>query len=152
MVPLSRPGDHFQSEEGVTFVREEGGHFPSEFPQSFKFKEPAQRPPPIHQSLQNPSLCRQLQRFITLSISSPGRRTNSANACDISYCYSITNLQIIVKNRFFCEYSFLMIPLGNTGGVALGHLPCQSECCPLCTYGQRSLSGRQKNQTHLLWT
>ena len=32
MVPLSRPGDHFQSEEGVTFVREEGGHFPSEFP------------------------------------------------------------------------------------------------------------------------
>ena len=32
MVPLSRPGDHFPSEEGVTFVREEGGHFPSEFP------------------------------------------------------------------------------------------------------------------------
>ncbi len=32
MVPLSRPGDHFQSEKGVTFVREEGGHFSSEFP------------------------------------------------------------------------------------------------------------------------
>ena len=32
MIPFSRPGGHFQWEAGVTFVREEGGHFPSEFP------------------------------------------------------------------------------------------------------------------------
>lgn len=31
-VPPSCPGDHVPSEAGVTFVREERGHFPSEFP------------------------------------------------------------------------------------------------------------------------
>ena len=32
MFSLSRSGGHFPSEQGVTFVRAQRGHFPSEFP------------------------------------------------------------------------------------------------------------------------
>ena len=58
MVPLSRPGDHFQSEKGVTFVREEGGHFPSEFPPHTEDDKISKRTKDgIHEHLMNGEWC-----------------------------------------------------------------------------------------------
>ena len=38
MFSLSRSGGHFPSEQGVTFVRAQRGHFPSEFPPATKYE------------------------------------------------------------------------------------------------------------------